>query len=211
MMFGPGCDRAFNKGSHDSLRNKSNIVRSVGSCSLPTEVEDVADVLGVRCRLRRVRSLPAQALNSALRRTARSVAALATLCVLGSSLPTQAEQFYDITLRSGYQVKNRIEKAYDNRDFKAGIDYFAERDLKIDYQGVVELKFSTDQSAGPYDLVLVPLSRPNESPTTKHLVLLAETPKSSRVLLGTISTESKTSEVKDEQLCRWRKSPTRTG
>jgi hypothetical protein len=111
-----------------------------------------------------------------------------------------AAEISDITLRSGSQLKDRIGQAYSNPNFKAAVEYFGERQLRIDYDTLVEVKFRADRKPEIYDLLLVPFSEANRNPAEKHLVLLAETPKNSKVLLGTISTEAKPPEVREEHV-----------
>jgi hypothetical protein len=121
--------------------------------------------------------------------------------ILGyGGLKAGATEISDVSLRSGIQLKDRVGQAFKNANFGAAYQYFSEKDLSLNFEGIVEVRFRADHKPEFYDLLLVPFIQPNRDAGTTYLVVLAETPKSSRVLLGTISIEAKTIEVKEESI-----------
>jgi hypothetical protein len=80
---------------------------------------------------------------------------------------------------------------------KAAVAFFANDNLKIDPDGLFEIKFRVDKAPDFDNLFFVPFyEKGNE---LKHVVVLAQTPKSSRVLLGTLAGDPKQPEVKEEK------------
>src|SRR5258708_8785340 len=69
-----------------------------------------------------------------------------------------------------------------------------------DYKGLSEIAFRVDNEPGFFSLFFIPFNDRDDKDGLKHIVLLAQSPKSTRVLLGQISTETKTSEVKEENV-----------
>jgi hypothetical protein len=87
-----------------------------------------------------------------------------------------------------------------NPNVKAAVGYFAERKLFPDSHGFTEIKFRVDNSPDFSSLFFIPFEGPNANAELKHLALLAETPKNSRVLLGEISAEATPPEVREEKI-----------
>jgi hypothetical protein len=114
------------------------------------------------------------------------------------STPTLAAEFSDVTVRTGSQLKDRFSKAFENPNVRAAIGYFAEDGLKVDPDGLVDMSFRVDNAPDFDSLFFVPFyERTSEF---RHVVVLAQTPKSSRVFLGTLSGDPKQPEVKEEKV-----------
>jgi hypothetical protein len=123
-------------------------------------------------------------------------------------------KFKDVSVTSGEQLTRRFKHVMGDPSAQVAVAYFAERKLHVDYEGLAEIKFRVDNSPDYFSLFLIPLAGPAEpNNQLKHLVLVAERslvpdhkkvsteqPRNSRVLLGTISTEGKQIEVKEESI-----------
>jgi hypothetical protein len=199
MVSWLGRDGALDEGSHDNPRSKSFRSKDLGAGrALSAQVENVAYLFRLWSRVRSACSLPAQAVATFKSRLAIFV--FVALILNSGVLQAAATEISDVTLRSGIQLKDRVAQAFGNADFRAAHQYFSEKDLSFNFEGIVEVRFRADHKPEFYDLLLVPFSQPKENTNVRHLVVLAETAKHSRVLLGTISTEASTPEVKEENV-----------
>jgi hypothetical protein len=112
---------------------------------------------------------------------------------------TASPAIFRYYVRSGSQLKERVsELITNNPNVRAAVKDFEDRKLFGSYGELVEIKVRVNNGPGFSTLLFIPFAEPD--PQLKHFVLLAETPKSSRFLMGTISTESRPPEVKDEKL-----------
>jgi hypothetical protein len=112
--------------------------------------------------------------------------------------PTRATEFSDVTLRTGSQLKDRFARALENPNMRAALGYFAENGLKVDPDGLVDMSFRVDKAPDFDTLLFIPFyERTGEF---RHVLVLAQTPKSSRVFLGTLSGDPKQPDVKEERV-----------
>jgi hypothetical protein len=139
----------------------------------------------------------AQVVTSSRSRWLRLVASLISVIFLLWA-PTRAAEFSDVTMRTGSQLSDRFARALENPNMRAALGYFAENGLKVDPGGLVDISFRVDNAPDFDDLFLVPFyERTSEF---KHVVVLAQTPKHSRVLLGTLSGDPKQPEIREEKV-----------
>jgi hypothetical protein len=173
--------------------------------NLHAQVERLADVYFVRVGVCGIRALCTQIANDGRHLCGRLVAlSILGFALVGSSA-NAAERLTDITLRTGIQLKEQIgqlSKKYP--DIDVGLKYFADQKLSPESEGLTELDFRAGKKPEYYSLLFIPVSE--ESPTAQagqpnnlHLELSAISPKGARVLLGTVSSDGKQVEVRDEK------------
>ncbi|MGB7097165.1 MAG: hypothetical protein WBD95_00140, partial [Xanthobacteraceae bacterium] len=160
----------------------------------------LADLYPIRAGVRDRRSLAAQIVALCGRLLALSI--FGHMLVSGISARA-ADRFVDITLRTGIQLKEQLgQLAKKYPDVEVGLRYFEDQKLYPEYAGLTELGFRVENKTGYYSLFFIPVSA--RAPTTNHpnnvhLELSAIGPKGGNVLLGTVSSEGKQLEVKDEK------------
>jgi hypothetical protein len=172
------------------------------------------------------RSLFSELVVASLRQCVRYSLAAFIVGAISATAPRDATgaDIVDVTLRTGGQVKDHFSAATSDRNFRIALDYFEKNNLRPELDGLVEIKFRQSYEIGFYNLLLAPF-RPNlptfkDSDTDqkeKYLIVYAERPQERagspgrpgiadtpdlqpKVLLGTISTETKPPEVKQENI-----------
>lgn len=159
-----------------------------------TQVERASCVLRLRDRMWSFRRSPAQVVAPSL--VGGLIAALVVLLTL---TPTRAADFSDVTLRTGSQLKDRLLDTLEkDQNMKAAVAFFADDKLKVDTNGLVEITFRVDKAPDLDKMLFVPFDDKSDGP--KHVVVLAQSPKNSRVMLATLSGDPKLPEVKDEKV-----------
>jgi hypothetical protein len=169
-------------------------------------LENTAFLSHVWAGIRSIGSLFSEVVANSARPLGRSLTTglVGAIALIGASAPSpsSAADITDITFKTGSQLRERAIQSLEDPNVKAAWAYF-ERDkkLKPDFEGLVEIRFRVDKSPDLSTLFFMPFYEgPNSKSEQKHLVLLAQTPKTSRVLLGDISTETKSPEVIDERV-----------
>ena len=201
----PGISRLHGYPSDRSLPQRPRPVHR-GTVQACPQLDSVAFLFRIRRDLRNVGAFLSQVVNrlkswfSQLHLMEFIAGVFAMVFFSG---PISAADISDITFRSGSQLKERFSELYrNNQDFATAVSYFKR---PADIGGLVEISFRVDKAPDLSNLFLVPFideSRGEPKPLgdLKRLVILAQTPKSARVLLGTISTEGTTPEVKEEKV-----------
>jgi hypothetical protein len=80
------------------------------------------------------------------------------------------------------------------------LSYFAERKLAPNVDGLSEVAFRIKGESGNYSTFFVPMAQPADQP--KSLILAAEGPQGTNVVLGTVAVDpkDKAMQVRDEQI-----------
>ncbi len=191
-----------NSGNRSSQRKPREVGARTGASS--AQLESTAFLSHVWAGLRSIGSLFSEVVANSARAFGRPLAAglVIGVALIGTSAPSIAADITDITFKTGFQLKERAIQTLEDPNVKAAWGYFeSDKKLKPDFAGLVEIKFRVDNSPDLSTLFFMPFYEgPNSKSELKHLVLLAQTPKTSRVLLGEISTETKSPEVIDERV-----------
>ena len=114
----------------------------------------------------------------------------------------RAADISDVNLVTGSQLKDALFQVMkDIPNVEAAVNFSSkEQNLKLDFDALVAISFRVDKK-DPGGLFFIPFRGTDNKDQLKHVVVLAQTPKSSRVLLGTISTEDpKNPQVTDEKV-----------
>jgi hypothetical protein len=151
------------------------------------------------------RALPHQIVGYSKRRGLEQFFAAALLVTLAvpncSAQALDPKEFTDVTLKTGSQLKDRLDQLFKDRDVTAAGRYFEERKLLPQADGLAEITFRTVITKETYDLFFIPFAEPRPRlPDVTHLAVSAAGPKGSRVVLGTIAAEGKEPVVKDENV-----------
>ena len=131
---------------------------------------------------------------------------LAIIFFIALALHTQpahaldAKDFTDVTLRTGSQLKGRLDDLYKQPNVSAAIRYFEERKLLPQADGLAEVRFRTISTNENYNVFFIPFAEPRPIAGLTHLAVSAEGPKGSKVVVGTISTEGQEAVVKEENV-----------
>jgi hypothetical protein len=189
-----------NSCNRSSRRKPREIGARTGASS--AQLESTAFLSHVWAGLRSIGSLFSEVVANWVPLLGRLLAAglVGAIALIGASNPSCAADIKDVTFRTGDQLKERLSQAMAEPNVKTAVLYFGDSKLRLDYNGLTEIKFHVDNNPDFFSLFFIPFEEPDPKSGLKHLVLLAEAPKSSRVLLGTISTDAKPPEVRDEKL-----------
>jgi hypothetical protein len=171
---------------------------------MDAQVERLADMYRVRTSIRRLRSFSAQIRNSAQllggRPAVLSLLGLALLC----SNANAGDRITDITVRTGVQLREQLDTLRKKiPQVETGLRYFADQKLYPNSEGLAQYSFRVEQRQPEYySIFFIPVSA--ENPTAQaeqnvHLEVITLDSKGANVFLGTVSSEGKQVEVKDEK------------
>jgi hypothetical protein len=191
-----------NPGNRSSAGRPRDVQARTGTAC--AQVETFGFLFGVWAGIRSIGSLFSEVVANSARPLGRSLTTglVCAIALIGASAPSSAADITDITFKTGFQLRELAIQSLEDPNVKAAWAYFeGDKKLKPDFEGLVEIKFRVDKSPDLYTLFFMPFYEgPNSKSEQKHLVLLAQAPKTSRVLLGDISTETKSPEVIDERV-----------
>jgi hypothetical protein len=189
-------------GKLDGYHNdRSPPERPRGTIPACPQLEGLAILFRVWSGVRNVGSLFSQVVTRRPNQLQRATFVACTLVLIFFSGQINAAEISDMTSRSGAQLKERFSQLSEkNPDLRVAVSYFKRQP---DYDSLVEIAFRVDKAPEYSRLFFIPfIDEPAGQPKgeLKRLVLLAQSPKGTRVLLGTISTETKQPEVKEENV-----------
>lgn len=132
----------------------------------------------------------------------RTAFAGAVVLVAVFCAPCMAADATDVTIRTGPQLRERIDREWKTEDGHAAIQYFLERGNKVSVENVSEIQFRSDGK--DHSLLFIPFgttAASKEGSQEHSFILSTEGPKGPQVFLGTVVTQPKERpEVKDEKV-----------
>jgi hypothetical protein len=165
------------------------------------EVDHMGNLYCFGAAIRSSRSLPHQVVTGLRRAFGHCfIAAVLGALAISPVHALDAKDFTDVTLRTGAQLKARLDQAFKNQNVGAAARYFEERKLLMQYDGLAEIRFRTVTTKESYDLFFIPFAESSPAAGLTHLAVSAEGPKGSRVIVATISTEGQETAVKEENV-----------
>lgn len=166
-----------------------------------TGIDAQTSILGLLCRLRiglwRARSFSHKVLWL-----------VSFIAVCGSSTFTsRADEYSDVSLRSGLQLKSHLEEALKQYpDVRVALEFYSKDKFYPDAEAFTEFAFRSQKTKENYRLFFIPVTggdpaipSAGSKDNTKRFVLLANGPKTNKVFLATVSKPEKEPPVVTEE------------
>jgi hypothetical protein len=109
-------------------------------------------------------------------------------------------QVTDVRTTTGRELAGRLDQLREKPNVRAALRYFEDQKLRPFVDGLAELKARRATTDENLTLTFIPVTGETPSPGLDHVVISAEDSKGGNVLLGTISSETKEPQVKDEKI-----------